>query len=120
MTEPSAKNSKATPKIEFYYSILEMGRIVGRSASTARQWPKLLPVPDSINVAKKDVLGWKLSTWRKFAETRNSDELRQDLLEGIAKLEKEEQEKLELYRDQWPALKPITGVRKPKTSEEDA
>jgi len=79
---------------EFYYGVQEMARKADRSASSGRQWAQQLPAPEVVMVSSRPAGGWRLDTWKKFADARQ-EPLRADLLKTIAKFEEEE---LALYR----------------------
>lgn len=98
--------------VKFFYTLVEMGREVGRSASAARQWANTLPVPDAvIPSASSETAGWTLDTWRSFAETRtenrNNGALKADMLAAIQRLEDREQERIVAYKNEWPVMKPL-------------
>lgn len=110
-----------TMAVRFFYTTVEMGRAVGRSASAARQWATHLPAPDAVFPSgSAETAAWSLKTWRDFAETRtelrNKGALKADMLAAIDRLEEREQDRVVAYKNEWPGMRPLPG-RLPRGSK---
>lgn len=84
---------------QFFYSGQFMFSRTGRKSPNAfMQMSGSMPSPDGIILSpKRKVEGWTLATWRLVAQDRRPS-LRDDLLEAIEELQKEEIALAQEYR----------------------